>query len=133
MRPGAARQLLDDLRWLGLDWDEGPDIGGPYGPYTQSARQAIYLGALARLRARGLLYPCYCTRAELHAPPTAFPSPARRMRAISRRATLEPAATSASASAARVRRRVGGLRCVFAFPTSRSASATASWGRRWSA
>jgi glutamyl-tRNA synthetase len=66
-RPGAAYQILDDLRWLGLDWDEGPDIGGPYGPYTQSARAAIYLGALARLRARGLLYPCYCTRAELHA------------------------------------------------------------------
>lgn len=67
VRPGAAGQILADLRWLGLDWDEGPDVGGPYGPYTQSARDAIYLGALARLRARGLLYPCYCTRAELHA------------------------------------------------------------------
>ena len=70
VRPGAAQDILADLRWLGLDWDEGPDIGGPYGPYTQSARQAIYLGELARLRARGLLYPCYCTRAELHAPPS---------------------------------------------------------------
>lgn len=67
VRPGAARQLLTDLRWLGLDWDEGPDVGGQYGPYVQSARQAIYLGELARLRALGLLYPCYCTRAELHA------------------------------------------------------------------
>ena len=67
VRPGAARQILDDLRWLGLDWDEGPDVGGTYGPYTQSARQAIYLGELARLRAMGLLYSCYCTRAELHA------------------------------------------------------------------
>ena len=67
VRPGAAQQILDDLRWLGLDWDEGPDVGGPYGPYTQSARQAIYLGELARLRSLGLLYPCYCTRAELHA------------------------------------------------------------------
>ncbi len=71
VRPGAARQLLDDLRWLGLDWDEGPDVGGAYGPYVQSARQAIYLGELARLRALGLLYPCYCTRAELHAPASA--------------------------------------------------------------
>ena len=53
------------MRWLGLDWDEGPDVGGAYGPYTQSARQAIYDAALARLRDRGLLYPCYCTRAEL--------------------------------------------------------------------
>jgi glutamyl-tRNA synthetase len=68
VRPGATLTMLDDLRWLGLDWDEGPDIGGLYGPYVQSARQAIYLGALARLRAAGLLYPCYCTRAELHAP-----------------------------------------------------------------
>lgn len=66
VRPGAAAQILADLRWLGLDWDEGPDCGGPYGPYVQSARAAIYLGELARLRALGLLYPCYCTRAELH-------------------------------------------------------------------
>ncbi len=64
-RPGAAAGILADLRWLGLDWDEGPDIGGPYGPYLQSARQTLYDAALARLRARGLLYPCYCTRAEL--------------------------------------------------------------------
>lgn len=67
MRPGAAQSILADLRWLGLDWDEGPDVGGPCGPYIQSARDSIYLGALARLRTRGLLYPCYCTRAELHA------------------------------------------------------------------
>jgi glutamyl-tRNA synthetase len=65
VRPGAARAMLDDLRWLGLDWDEGSDVGGPYGPYVQSARGAIYAAALARLRAKGLLYPCYCTRAEL--------------------------------------------------------------------
>lgn len=64
-RPGAAAGILADLRWLGLEWDEGPDVGGPYGPYTQSARQALYDAALARLRARGPLYPCYCTRAEL--------------------------------------------------------------------
>lgn len=64
-RPGAAAGILADLRWLGLDWDEGPDVGGPYGPYIQSARQALYDAALARLRAHGLLYPCYCTRAEL--------------------------------------------------------------------
>lgn len=66
VRPGAATAMLDDLRWLGMDWDEGPDSGGPYGPYIQSARGALYSGALARLRAAGLLYPCYCTRAELH-------------------------------------------------------------------
>ncbi len=65
VRPGATAQMLADLRWIGLDWDEGPDIGGPLGPYTQSMRQAIYDAALARLGARGLLYPCYCTRLEL--------------------------------------------------------------------
>lgn len=61
----AAAALLEDLRWLGLDWDEGPDVGGPCGPYTQSERQGLYEAALQRLREQDLLYPCYCTRAEL--------------------------------------------------------------------
>lgn len=65
VRAGAAQRLLEDLRWLGLDWDEGPDVGGPLGPYVQSQREALYRSALGRLHARGLLYPCYCTRAEL--------------------------------------------------------------------
>ncbi|MGZ6391808.1 MAG: glutamate--tRNA ligase family protein, partial [Ktedonobacterales bacterium] len=53
VRPGATAQMLADLRWLGLDWDEGPDVGGPLGPYTQSMRQALHAGALSRLRDRG--------------------------------------------------------------------------------
>jgi glutamyl-tRNA synthetase len=65
VRPGATARMLADLRWLGLDWDEGPELGGPLGPYVQSQRLALYHAALARLRACGLLYPCYCTRAEL--------------------------------------------------------------------
>jgi glutamyl-tRNA synthetase len=65
VQPAAATQLLRDLRWLGLDWDEGPDVGGPMGPYTQSQRAALYAAALGRLQAQGLLYPCYCTRADL--------------------------------------------------------------------
>lgn len=65
VRPGATRQMLDDLRWLGLNWDEGPDVGGALGPYFQSMRQALYELAIARLRAQGRIYPCYCTRAEL--------------------------------------------------------------------
>lgn len=64
-RLGAARRILADLRWLGLDWDEGSDVGGPLGPYVQSQRAALYAAALGRLRAHDLLYPCYCTRAEL--------------------------------------------------------------------
>jgi glutamyl-tRNA synthetase len=65
VRPGAAAQMLEDLRWLGLDWDEGPDCGGPFGPYLQSERLALYESYLARLRAAGLVYPCYCSRAEV--------------------------------------------------------------------
>ncbi len=65
VRPGAAERLVSDLRWLGLDWEEGPDTGGPLGPYIQSQRLALYEEALGRLRALGLVYPCYCTRAEL--------------------------------------------------------------------
>lgn len=64
-----ARQIEDDLRWLGLDWDEGGvDSLGPNGPYVQSLRSDFYREALSRLDATGLTYPCYCTRAELHAP-----------------------------------------------------------------
>lgn len=65
VQSGATAAILNDLRWLGLEWDEGPDVGGTLGPYYQSARQDLYAAALARLGERGLLYPCYCTRAEL--------------------------------------------------------------------
>jgi glutamyl-tRNA synthetase len=65
VRPGATARMLADLRWLGLDWDEGPDVGGPLGPYFQSQREALYSAAFARLRAAGLVYPCYCARSEL--------------------------------------------------------------------
>lgn len=65
VKPGATTQMLEDLRWLDLDWDEGPDIGGPYIPYTQSERLEIYAHQLQRLQAAGLIYPCYCSRAEV--------------------------------------------------------------------
>jgi glutamyl-tRNA synthetase len=96
VRPGATRQLLDDLRWLGLDWDEGPDVGGPLGPYHQSQRGTLYDAALGRLRARGALYPCYCTRRDLaqlaSAPhdngrePIAYPGTCRALSARQRQA-----------------------------------------------
>lgn len=63
--PGSAEAIMADLRWLGLDWDEGPDVGGPYGPYVQSERTALYEAALERLRTQGLLYPCTCSRKDL--------------------------------------------------------------------
>ena len=67
VRPGLEARILDELRWLGLDWDEGPDVGGPAGPYRQSERLDAYAAALARLRAAGLVYPCFCSRAEIAA------------------------------------------------------------------
>jgi glutamyl-tRNA synthetase len=57
--------LLEDMRWLGLDWDEGPDVAGPARPYLQSRRGARYEEALARLDEAGVTYPCFCTRGEL--------------------------------------------------------------------
>ncbi|NCE64840.1 tRNA glutamyl-Q(34) synthetase GluQRS [Pseudoflavonifractor sp. 524-17] len=63
-RSAYARQVAEDLRWLGLDWDEGYEKGGPYGPYLQSARTSCYAAAFAALEEKGLIYPCYCTRAE---------------------------------------------------------------------
>jgi glutamyl-tRNA synthetase len=62
---GAEGRILEDLRWLGLEWDEGPGVGGPCAPYTQSARAPLYEGALACLAARGLTYACDCSRAEI--------------------------------------------------------------------
>jgi glutamyl-tRNA synthetase len=61
----AFHGVLDDLRWLGLDWDEGPGVGGSHGPYRQSERLAIYRDMADRLLASGAAYPCYCTEEEL--------------------------------------------------------------------
>jgi len=60
-----AEAALDDLRWLGIRWLEGPDKGGPFAPYVQSKRRAIYLAAWRRLLRRGYLYPCRCSRKDL--------------------------------------------------------------------
>src|SRR5580692_9604804 len=58
-------ELMADLRWLGMDWDEGPDIGGPSEPYSQAERGDFYTTLFGRLQANGLAYPCYCTEEEL--------------------------------------------------------------------
>ncbi|SMD13793.1 tRNA glutamyl-Q(34) synthetase GluQRS [Sporomusa malonica] len=66
-RQAYADKLMADMKWLGLDWDEGPDVGGPYAPYSQDKRRELYQQALERVQATGLIYPCTCTRAELAA------------------------------------------------------------------
>jgi glutamyl-tRNA synthetase len=65
--PGLAAEQRADLAWLGLDWDEGPDVGGPFGPYRQSQRSELYEAALAELAAGGRLFPCGRSRRDLAA------------------------------------------------------------------
>ncbi|NBU31224.1 MAG: glutamate--tRNA ligase, partial [Actinobacteria bacterium] len=61
----SYQALLNALRWLGFDWDEGPEVGGPHAPYRQSERIDIYADVAARLEAAGSAYRCYCTPEEL--------------------------------------------------------------------
>jgi glutamyl-tRNA synthetase len=116
-RPEYIRDIMDDLRWLGLDWDEGPHASGEgadertdgvgagseergvFGPYRQSRRLRRYEEVIADLRARGLVYPCYCTRKELRTLASAphigdegppYPGTCRTL-ADSRRRSLEAA------------------------------------------
>jgi glutamyl-tRNA synthetase len=63
--PASERMIFEALRWLGLDWDEGPDVGGPYGPYRQSERSLIYRQHAAELVSKGAAYPCFCTPERL--------------------------------------------------------------------
>ncbi len=64
-RADFAQAMLEDLRWLGITWDEGPDVGGPYGPYVQSQRRAFYVEAWRQLRDGGFIFPCSCSRKDL--------------------------------------------------------------------
>lgn len=57
--------MIEDLRWLGIRWDEGPDCGGPFAPYTQSERREHYLAAWRQLRDAGWIYPCTCSRKDV--------------------------------------------------------------------
>lgn len=64
-KPEFVQAMYDDLRWLGLHWDEGPEVGGPFAPYSQSQRGDIYLECWRRLRDGGFIYPCACSRKDL--------------------------------------------------------------------
>ena len=63
----STRAIFEGMEWLGLDWDEGPEVGGDYGPYRQSERMDIYADVARRLVEAGHAYPCYCTAEELEA------------------------------------------------------------------
>jgi nondiscriminating glutamyl-tRNA synthetase len=97
-------QLIDDARWLGLDWDEGPDVGGPYPPYRQSDKWQVYRDHAERLVAEGKAYPCFCSQEALerqreealrqHLPPN-YPGTCRNLspeEAERRRSSGEPCA-----------------------------------------
>jgi glutamyl-tRNA synthetase len=64
-RPEFRGAIIEDLRWFGLRWDEGPDVGGAFGPYVQSERRETYLAAWRKLRDAGLIYPCSCSRQDV--------------------------------------------------------------------
>jgi len=64
-KPEFVQAVYEDLPWFGLQWDEGPDCGGAFGPYVQSQRRPHYLAAWEKLRAKGLIYPCRCSRRDI--------------------------------------------------------------------
>ena len=109
--PEMVEGILDGLRWLGLDWDEGPDVGGPHAPYRQSERQEHYDRAVDRLLEEGRAFQCFCSRAEVARASTAphgpsddgprYPGTCRELssaqsaeRARTGRKSIEPAAGS---------------------------------------
>ncbi len=65
IKPWAIEQAMEDLHWLGLDWDEGPDTGGPHAPYIQTGRASLYQEPLQRLLTANLIYPCTCSRTDI--------------------------------------------------------------------
>ncbi len=64
-RAEFVHAMYEDLRWLGIAWSEGPDCGGPFGPYSQSERHQLYLAAWQKLRDAGAIYPCTCSRKDV--------------------------------------------------------------------
>lgn len=105
--PGSAAGILADLRWLGLDWDEGPDVGGPHAPYAQSERRQLYAAAFDRLRAQERVYPCFCSRKDIQSAASAPQAPGDE--------AFYPG-TCRNLSSAEVTRRIGsGAACAWRF------------------
>lgn len=89
-KAGCDEKILSDLRRLGLEWDEGPDVGGPLGPYSQIPRDDLYHSALDRLRRAKMLFPCFCSRKDIreaasapHGAAVIYPGTCRRKNASS--------------------------------------------------
>lgn len=113
-RPEFVTAMLEDLRWLGIEWREGPDCGGPCGPYTQSERREFYLEAWRKLRDLGMIYPCRCSRKDVAQAAGApndldderiYPGtcrPIRSLGCVSRAAPLRGCGTAEAAVATRV-------------------------------
>jgi glutamyl-tRNA synthetase len=80
VREGFAERILEDLSWLGIDWDEGPRIGGPCAPYEQWSRLDRYEVALAALKDGGMAYPCFCSRRDIANAASAPQSPGDELR-----------------------------------------------------
>ena len=112
---GGEESIIEDLRWLGLDWDEGPDIGGPHGPYRQSERNASYAHAVAKLEAAGAAYACFCSEEELEGEAEEFGEGRTALRYSGRCRALSPAE--------RARRVAGGERHVVRFAVPEGVSA----------
>jgi glutamyl-tRNA synthetase len=79
-RDALIQPILDDLRWLGLDWDEGGEIGGEYAPYRQSERIESHRQAFERLHEMSALYPCFCSRKDIAAAASAPQLPGEELR-----------------------------------------------------
>ena len=86
-RQAYAEAALEDMGWLGIRWQEGPDVGGPFGPYAQSGRGTIYFDAWRRLLRGGFVYPCRCSRKDLEA---ALSAPHESQSAGTNGSQLEP-------------------------------------------
>src|ERR1700735_600285 len=64
-RAEFVEAMLEDLRWFGFWWQEGPDCGGPFAPYSQSERNEFYRAGFEALQSRGCIYPCFCSRQDV--------------------------------------------------------------------
>lgn len=109
-----GEQMEADLRWLGLDWDVGPGREDGHGPYYQSERTALYQAALEKLQEAGRVYPCFCTRAELHAASAPHRSDGQAVYpGTCRRLTADEAAERAKKRAPALRLRVDAEEIAF--------------------